>query len=366
MGAIQQIFQQYADAYLNHYGDAIPLPHRRVIRDIQNCRTPAAGLAVYTCTECERPHPVFCGCGNRHCPNCQHARSQQWLRARQQEQLPAPHFLLTVTVPEPLRRFMRSHPAQTYAALFDTAAEAIRELAANPRYVGGDLPGFFGVLHTWGRTLEYHPHIHFVVPGGAVDRASGLWKPARPDFFVPVRALSALIRGKFRHRMDRLGFLSEIEPAVWRQDWNVNSQAVGNNAGGVLRYLAAYVFRVAISDSRILSVRDDHVTFSYRRGNNARPRRMTLHVFEFIRRFLQHVLPRGFMKIRYYGFMGAGCRIPYAEIETMVRLAYAFDVPEVESSPLAPPSPFRCPHCGGRLRFVRFTVPDLQECIMSG
>jgi hypothetical protein len=358
MGAVQDIFTQYGNAYLERFGDAVPAPHRAVMRAVQNCRTPALGVLLYTCSGCGEPHPVPCGCGNRHCPNCQQARAGKGLEKRLAEQLPGPHFLLTVTVPEPLRAFMRANQADTYAALFDVSTSAIRDLAAEPKYVGGDLPGFFGVLHTWGRTLDYHPHIHYVVPGGALDRGSGLWKASRADFFVPVHALSQIIRARFRDRMRDLGVLDGIDPEVWRQDWNVNSQAVGSNTGGVLRYLAAYVFRVAISDSRIVDVCDGRVTFTYRRVGSNRPQRMTLDALEFIRRFLQHVLPDGFRKIRYYGFMAPGCRVPHEQIETMVRLAYAFELPDIQdSAPAAPPPPC-CRHCGAPLRFSRRLGPD--------
>lgn len=368
MGAVQDIFRQYGEAYLQRFGDAVPAPHRAVVRAIQACRTYAAGVLLYTCTRCDRKHPIACGCGNRHCPNCQQARAGQWLEERLAQQLPGPHFLITVTVPEPLRPFIRAHQADAYGALFDASSSAIRDLAAEPKFVGGDLPGFFGVLHTWGRTLDYHPHIHYVVPGGALDRQSGLWRNSRADFFVPVHALSCLVRARFRDRMETLGHLAHIDPQAWRQDWNINSQAVGSNAGGLLRYLAAYVFRVAISDSRIVGLRDGQVTFTYRKVHSHRPRRMTLDATEFIRRFLQHVLPHGFRKIRYYGFMAPGCRIPHAEIDAMLRLAQAFELPDAHQAQDTPqqPADLRCPHYGSPLQFVRFLMPGQAAKLLSG
>ncbi len=184
-------------------------------------------------------------------------------------------------------------------ALFEASSAAIKTLAADPKYVGTTQCGFFGVLHTWGRTLDYHPHVHYVVPGGGISEDGSQWLPSRADFFVPVRALSILFRAKFRDALERAGLLSEVDPAVWRQDWVVHSKAVGDGRAS-LKYLAPYVFRVAISDRRIVACEDGQVTFSYRRSGSNRWRKMTVDAFEFIRRFLQHVLPSGFQKVRHY------------------------------------------------------------------
>ena len=210
-----------------------------------------------------------------------------------------------------------------------------------------DTPGFFGVLHTWGRQLEYHPHIHYIIPGGAFDRESESWRPSRRDFYLPVKALSKIFRGKFRDEMKKLGFLGKIDAEVWKAAWNVNSQAVGSSEGS-LRYLAPYVFRVAISDSRIERVADGWVTFRYRKTGSSRIRRMTLTASEFIRRYLQHVLPAGFMKIRYYGFLGSGAATPLDEIRTAIERTLEYFVPKHESEEMPKP---HCPLCGGRLIF---------------
>ena len=175
-------------------------------------------------------------------------------------------------------------------------------MAADPKYVGTDRLGFFGVLHTWGRTLEYHPHVHYVVPGGGLSADGRRWLPSRADFLVPAKALSIVFRAKFRDILAREGLLELVDPAVWRRDWVVHSQAAGDGRES-LRYLAPYVFRVAIGDHRIVSCDDGKVTFTYRRVGSNRPRKMTLDAMEFLRRFLQHVLPAGFQKVRHYGFL---------------------------------------------------------------
>ncbi len=163
MGAIQEIFRQYAPQYLARFGDAVPAQHRHVIDAITQCRTDAFGSVCYRCEDCGHHHLVPAACGNRHCPQCQHRKSALWLERQLKRQLPGPHFMLTFTVPEPLRGFVRSHQRVGYAALFEASSQAIKKLARDPRFIGGDQTGFFGVLHTWGRQLQYHPHIHYVV-----------------------------------------------------------------------------------------------------------------------------------------------------------------------------------------------------------
>lgn len=213
--------------------------------------------------------------------------------------------MVTFTVPEQLRRFMRGHQSITYSAFFTASSSALKTLSADEEFVGGGCLGFFGVLHTWGRQLEYHPHIHYIIPGGCFDKSSGYWHSSRVDFYVPVRALSKIFKAKFRDQMKKAGLFEQINPAVWKLDWNVNCQAVGSSEGS-LKYLAPYVFKVAITDSRIVKVENRQVIFRYKKQKSSRWRTMPLEVMEFIRRYLQHVLPTGFMKIRYYGFYGIG------------------------------------------------------------
>ncbi len=353
MYKIADIFRHYAPAYLQKFGDAIPSEHRKVIHAIVNCRTPNSGVAVFGCKYCCDKKFVFLGCGNRHCPNCQQDKSQQWLSRAMNNVLPGPHFMISFTVPAELRRFFRSNRKATYNALFRASSDALKDAIANPKYCGADLPGFFGVLHTWTRQLEYHPHIHYVVPGGGLDHDTGLWKNSQADYCVPQRVLSSLVKAKFRDLMMQAGLLNQIPKHVWRRTWVVDAQAVGNNTEGVLRYLAPYVFRVAISDSRIVSVHNDLVTFKYTPSGTKDTKLLTLHASEFIRRFLQHVLPTGFMKIRYYGFMSPGCPVSNTQVAAMVQLANSqspvFTPPQVPPSISQRPS-FKCPSCGKEMQ----------------
>jgi len=243
-----------------------------------------------------------------------------------------------------------------YSALFKASSEAIKKLALDENYIGGDLPGFFGVLHTWGRTLEYHPHIHYIVPGGALSSTDGLWHPSRIDFYLPVKALSKIFKAKFRDAMKDAGLFDQIPPEVWQIEWNVNSQAVGSSEAS-LKYLAPYVFRVAISNSRILKVEGRTVFIRYRKPHCHRLRTLALEIMEFIRRFLQHVLPTGFMKVRYYGFMNPNCGVSLDRVSTLIELAHGFNV-ALPNTDLEPWQPITCPSCGGTLRLRSFLLPS--------
>jgi hypothetical protein len=356
MTTINEIFRTFGPEYLERYAEGIPKSHRKVIDAIIGCRTEVCGIALYQCEKCGQLHRVYRSCGNRHCPTCQYHKTRQWLEKQMKRQLPGHHFLLTYTVPENLRRFIRKNQRIAYSALFKASSEAMRKLAPDQHYIGADLPGFFGVLHTWGRTLDYHPHIHYIVPGGALSTTDGLWHPSRIDFFLPVRALSIIFKAKFRDEMKETGLFDQIPSEVWQIDWNVNSQAVGSSEAS-LKYLAPYVFRVALSNSRILKVADRTVFIRYRKPHSHRLRTLPLEVMEFIRRFLQHVLPTGFMKVRYYGFMNPNCAVPLDRVSTLIELSYGFNV-ALPNTDLEPWQPITCPACGGPLRLRSLWLPS--------
>ncbi len=267
-----------------------------------------------------------------------------------EKQLPGHHFMVTFTVPEEIRRFIRSNQRVCYSAMFKASSETIKKLALDKKYIGGDFPGFMGVLHTWGRQLPYHPHIHYIVPGGALSKTDGLWHPSRIDFLLPVKAMSKIFKAKFSDEMRKSELFSQIPSEVWEKAWIVNCQAVGNGENSI-KYLARYVFKVAISNSRIIKVEDDKVFFKYRKNHSRRWRTMALKVVEFMRRFLQHVLPSGFMKVRYYGFLHSSCTIPLEKVSTLIELAYGFKIvkPEFGIEPFEFP---KCITCGGNLKYI--------------
>jgi len=356
MPTVADVVRRYGPGYLARFGTAVPAAHRQVLYAIAACRTGELGTVVFACAACGRSHHMGRSCGDRHCPTCQQARTRAWVEKETARLLPCPYFLLTFTLPAELRRFVRAHQRVCYAALFEASSLAIRRLAADPRFVGTLSPGFLGVLHTWGRTLEYHPHVHYVVPGGGPSPDGSRWLPSRAHFFVPVKALSKLFRGIFREALERAGLAGQVDPAVWRKDWVVHSQAAGDGRAS-LRYLAPYVFRVAIGDHRIRSCEDGHVTFTYRRSGSRRWRTMRLEAHEFLRRFLQHVLPRGFQKVRYYGFASPNARPSLESVRWLVTLhaGARFTLrAEPARAPTQVPPPLRCGECGGRLYVVAF------------
>jgi hypothetical protein len=358
MPAVADVLRQCGPAYLERYGTAMPAEHKKVLQAITACRTGQLGTVLYVCESCGKTHAMGRSCGNRHCPSCQQGKTKAWLETQTARLLPCPYFLVTFTIPAELRAVVRSHQRIAYAALFDASSAAIKELATNPKFVGSDHCGFFGVLHTWGRTLEYHPHVHYVVPGGGLSEDGTQWLPARADFFVPDKALSILFRAKFRDAMDRAGLLAQIDPAVWRRGWVVYSKAVGDGRAS-LKYLAPYVFRVAISDRRIVSYDDGHVTFSYRRSGSNRWRKMTVESHEFIRRFLQHVLPRGLQKVRHYGFLSPNSKKPIEAVRWLVSLYCGLIfclLAKVPQEGLIEPR-IRCDECGGAMRVLTFLPP---------
>lgn len=354
MPSLGDVVRRYGAQYLLRFGSAVPLRHRKALRAIGACRTGELGTVLYQCSTCGATHRIGRSCGNRHCPACQQHKGESWLRKQLAHLLPVPYFFITFTVPAELRPFIRSHPRITYNALFRASSQALKLLAANPKWVGTDSPGFLGVLHTWGRSLPFHPHVHYIVPGGGPSPDGSRWIASRANFFVPDPALSKVFRAKFKDAMRTASLLQKIDPTVWNKTWVVHTQAVGDGRA-VLKYLAAYVFRVALSDRRILSCDDAQVTFSYRKTGSRRPRRMTLPAEAFLHRFLQHVLPRGFQKVRAYGFLSPNAR----SFDTVRWLAtlYAcktFVLHGARAQSPAPPPPSRplCSDCGGDLRRI--------------
>jgi hypothetical protein len=362
MPSVAEVVRRYGPEYLERFGATMPAAHKKVLRDIAACRTGELGMVVYRCADCGTTHALGRSCGNRHCPSCQRDKAEAWLENQTERRLPCPYFLVTFTLPAELREVARAHQRVVYAALFEASSEALRTLAADPKYVGTDRLGFFGVLHTWGRTLEYHPHVHYVVPGGGLSADGTRWLPSRADFLVPVQALSILFRAKFRDILRREGLLERVDASVWHRDWVVHSQPAGDGRES-LRYLAPYVFRVAIGDHRIISCDDGQVTFTYRRVGSNRRRKMTLDAMEFLRRFLQHVLPSGFQKVRSYGFLSPASAVALERVRWLIvlwaGLTYLLQARRSEEPTGAAPAA-GCPVCGGpmvRLGFMPAPLP---------
>jgi len=344
-----EIIRRYGDAYRAKYGEKLLPSHRRALRDLAVCRTAALGGHVYHCATCRVDSYKYHSCRNRHCPQCQSRAGEAWLVTQQQLLLPTSYFMVTFTLPQALRSITRNNQQIMYDLLFRCAAAALQELAQDPRFVGGQI-GMVGVLHTWGRDLSYHPHVHFLVAGGGLSSDGRRWLPSRRNFLVHIHPLGRLFRAKFRAALQKTALFREVTPNIWRQNWVVHSQAVGDG-NGALKYLAPYIFRVAIGNRRIVNISGGHVTFRYTPSGQKKSRRCTLPAEEFLRRFLQHVLPKGFVKVRYYGLFAPGQRQRLRQ----ARKILAAPLSETENAPSeadgdgAEPATRAtlCPTCGG-------------------
>jgi len=351
---LADVFRRYGPAYCQKYGPQMLPSHLAVMRAIEQCRTEALGGQVYYCERCEEAQYSYHSCRNRHCPKCQQERTQQWLVKQNELRLPVPYFMLTFTLPAGLRELARSHQKLVYNLLFRASAAATQELAGDPRFVGGQI-GMIGVLQTWARDLSYHPHVHYLVPGGGLAADQQTWLASRADFLVHVRPLSILFRAKFREALRQTALFDQVPAAVWQQDWVAHCKPVGDGRAA-LKYLAPYIFRVAISNQRILKAEDGQVTFVYPDRQSGESRACTLDAEQFIQRFLQHVLPKGFVKVRYYGFFSSGNRPRLRRIQQLLG-ARAAPLP-AQGDPSE--GARRCPRCGGGMRLLE-TLPPARK-----
>ncbi len=347
---LADIFRRHGSHYRASFADRLLPSHRRAMRDIEDCRTEALGGHLYRCQDCAQDRYSYHSCKNRHCPKCQNQQASGWLDKQSTLLLPVPYFLLTFTLPQELRPLARSHQKSVYNLLFRCSAAALQKLARDPKYLGGEI-GMVGVLQTWTRDLHFHPHVHYLVPGGGPSRDGQSWMATQSeDFLVPVRALSVIFRAKLRDAFHKARLSENLPRQVWRKKWVVDCQPVGSGQS-VLRYLAPYIYRIALSNSRLEKLQQGRVTFRYRQSGSREWKRTTLEVHEFLRRFLQHVLPKGFQKIRYYGFLSAKNRKRLDRIKSLVGQA-AGSPPDPPKQPLAPSAELPCPLCGGPLILV--------------
>lgn len=358
---LADIFRQYGPVYRHKYANRLLPSHRRAMRAIEQCRTPALGGQVYSCPKCNQIQYSYHSCRNRHCPKCQNDKAQEWLEKQQNFLLPVPYFMLTFTLPAALRPLARSHQALVYDLLFRASAAATQHLAQDPRFVGGQL-GLIGVLHTWGRNLSYHPHVHYLVPAGGLASDHRIWLSAHHHFLLPVKAISRIFRAKFLHALQRSSLANDIPATVWKQDWVVHCKPVGNGRTA-LKYLAPYIFRVAISNRRLVKLENYQVTFRYRSSATGQIKFCTLSAEEFIHRFLQHVLPRGFVKVRYFGFFSSSQRLLLAALRLLLETDTHSSLPDELPTPppTLPKDTLLCPICGNALLRL-YTIPPTGRC----
>jgi len=363
MGIIGAIVRTVAPALLALRGASLLPSQRRALRDLAQCRTPALGGHVYTCTTCQHSEYVYHSCRNRLCPQCQHRRGEQWVQAQRDRLLPCSYYLLTFTPPEPLRSVAWQHQRIVYDALMRSAAESTQKLLADPRHLGA-APGMISVLHTWTRDLRYHPHVHLLVTAGGLSPDGAAWRePARPRFLVPGRALSAIFRAKMRDALASDGLTSLVSRRVWRSPWVVHVQHAGDGARA-LDYLGRYLFRTAIAESRIEACSEGKVRFRYQDQKTRIVKRCTLSALAFTERLLQHVLPRGFTRVRHYGLLSASSREKRERARAMIEKKAAgpcspepadLVIPEPESEP--PSASLPCRHCAAGRMLITQVLP---------
>ncbi len=365
---VADVFRRHGEAYRHAHDAHLGRVERRVMRAIELCRTAALGGHTEVCAECGLVRCAYNSCRNRHCPKCQGQARAEWLAARQSELLPAPYFHVVFTLPAAVAEIAFHNKARVYAILFRTAAETLRTIAADPKHLGAEI-GLVAVLHTWGQNLHHHPHVHCVVPGGGPSLDGTRWVACRPGFFLPVRVLSRLFRRLFLDELHaafaagELGFFGELAelagPAAFARrlrelrqlEWVVYAKPPFGGPQQVLAYLGRYTHRVALANSRLVSVSDTAVTFRWKDyRHHGKTKVMTLAAVEFIRRFLLHTLPDGFHRIRHYGFLANRQRA--AKLALCRRL---LDTPSqgplAEQVQDAVPShrADRCPTCGGAM-----------------
>ena len=377
---VADIIRRAGRRYIDCYRDFLTWPQVKVLNAIERCRTRALGGHRDQCDRCGYQAISYNSCRNRHCPKCQTNARDKWLAARQQELLPVDYYHLVFSVPHTLVPLIWQNKKLLFKLLFEASAETLLEVAANPKNLGAQI-GFLSVLHTWGQTLQPHPHVHCVVPGGGLSPDHQQWIRAPNHFFLPVKVLSGVFRGKFvaglrrAFRQDKLVFFGACQSlarekafsaflrTLFRQDWIVYAKKPFGGPEHVLHYLARYTHRVAISNHRLVDVTDAHVTFRWKDyAHHSKRRTMTLTHGEFLRRFLQHVLPRGFPRMRYFGFLAnrrRGALIP------LCRTLLATQPPPAPSTPAATTILWLCPCCHWPMRVVEHLRAH-QLCLEDG
>jgi predicted Zn-ribbon and HTH transcriptional regulator len=373
---VQDIFRACGPAWRRRQAGHLSLDQLKVMAAIERCRTAALGGHVAACEDCGHIHVAYNSCRNRHCPKCQGAAAKDWLAARQAELLPVPYYHVVFTLPAAIARIAYQNKARVYGILFRAASETLLTIAADPKHLGANI-GITAVLHTWGSAMTHHPHLHCIVPGGGLSPDGNQWICCRPGFFLPVRVLSRLFRRLFLEKLEAsldkgdLTFRNELAPLaepnafaallgpLRNTEWVVYAKRPFAGPETVLAYLSRYTHRVAISNSRLIAFDGQTVTFTwkdYRAKARDRQKLMTLDAAEFIRRFLLHVLPKGFHRIRHYGLFANGGRT-----ENLARARQLLDIEatqdaenpgnqENEAHDRGPPQP--CPACGGPMILI--------------
>jgi hypothetical protein len=375
---VAEIFRVHGPAWRQAQHAHLSLGQLKVMSAIEQCRSAALGGHLLRCDTCEQVQIAYNSCRNRHCPKCQASAARRWLEARQADLLPVEYYHVVFTLPAPIADIAYQNKAVIYGLLFDVAAETLRTIAADPKHLGAQI-GVTLVLHTWGSALTHHPHVHGIVAGGGLSPDGERWVACKPGFFLPVRVLSRLFRRRFleelarAHRAGQLQFFGEYAAladahafADWLAplrdcEWVVYAKRPFAGPAAVLAYLSRYTHRVAISNRRLVALDERGVSFrwkDYRAKGRTRYKTMTLSAQEFMRRFLLHVLPGGFHRIRHYGLIAnAGRTENLARARELLHVVPEAARPQPPDAPAAIVQPtFVCPHCGAAMVIVETFV----------
>jgi hypothetical protein len=371
------VIRRFGASLIASHGQTMTGAQKAVLSALGRCRTAALGGHLYRCEHCGSEHPAYNSCRSRHCPTCLGHKSAQWLEARAEDLLPVPYFHVVFTVPAEIASLAWRNKKTVYEILFCAAAQTLLQIARDPRHLGAHI-GFLAILHTWTQTLLHHPHVHCVVPGGGLSPDGTRWVGCRETFFLPIKVLSRVFRGKFLELLDAAAHcgaltfsgptaLSDLE--TWKgfvrqmrdKEWVVYAKPPFGSPTQVLKYLARYTHRVAISNRRIVSITDDEVTLRYRdRAHGNQIRTMKLHGVEFLRRFLLHVLPKGFVRIRHFGLLANRVRKTNLDRCRSLLGILTTTEPDPEAAAVNPneSSDLLCPTCRvGRLRWIAVLPP---------
>jgi predicted RNA-binding Zn-ribbon protein involved in translation (DUF1610 family) len=375
---VADILRAQGDRFLDQYRRSFDFQQLKAFRAIQRCRTAALGGHIDACPQCGHQAISYNSCRNRHCPKCQTQAREHWLAARERELLATSYFHVVFTVPHQLNVLALDNPRMFYDLLFNASAQTLLKVAADPKHLGAEI-GVISILHTWGQNLLLHPHIHCAIPAGGLSPDHSRWIRPRYPFFLPVKVLSRVFRGKFLAGLKRLyrqkqlrcagpaSFLTDPKQfrqllrRLHRQDWVVYAKPAFGGPRKVLRYLGRYTHRIAISNHRLLAFDGERVTFRWKDyAHGGKQRTMTLLGTEFLRRFFLHVLPKGFVRIRYFGFLANRFR---AERLTLCQQLLASDCPTPSGSPQTT-SAWHCPNCGAAMVVLqKLTAAQLSRCV---
>jgi len=367
---LADVVRRFMGPYREKFGDLMLPSHHRALQDIVACMTEDMGGERYHCNDCNEVFWVYHGCRNRSCPKCHGRQMRLWLKSRSAEVLACHYFHLVATVPSELRSLFLRHQKTLYGLLMKTSAESVRDLAAEKRFVGAEV-GILAVLHTWTGQLHHHPHVHMLVTGGGVTTDGTAWRAAPKGFLVPVRKLSRMIAQRFAATLqkDHPDLFEQIPDTVWRREWCSYCKPYGEGQDAVLNYLARYVFRVALTNRRLIAMDETHVTFRYKDHDTNQWRTIRLEGVQFLRRFLFHVLPKGFHKVRYYGLWHPCKRDRQARARLLLELTTTSathnaavlvgDLADEALGQGGQPSPdcaVKCPKCGSMNVFQLYSI----------